>query len=89
MLRITKLDDGTCDLRIKVEGRLVAEWVPVLETETLALLEQCRQVQLNLAGVNFVDATGVAALRRLVTRGVSMINATPLVKALLNIDTLQ
>ena len=72
-----------------MEGRLVAEWVPVLESETLALLEQCSQVELNLAGVNFVDATGVATLRRLVTRGVRMINTTPLVKALLNVDPLQ
>ena len=89
MLRITNIDDGTCHVRLEVEGRLVAKWVPVLEAETLALLERCRQVELNLAGVNFVDATGVATLRRLVTRGVRMINTTPLVKALLNVDPLQ
>ena len=43
--------------------------------------EDWGQVQLNLAGVSFVDATGVAVLQFLMARGVEITSTTALVEA--------
>ena len=80
MVGITKMTDGSFCLRVDVEDGLVAQSGAAL-VETLALLEDWEQVQLNLASVSFVDATGVAVLQFLMARGVEIINMTALVEA--------
>ena len=80
MFGITRMPDGSFCLRVDVEDGSVARSVAAL-VETLALGEDWGHVQLNLAGVSFVDATGVVAMQFLMARGVEIINMTALVDA--------
>ena len=68
---------------LTVEGALVADWVPLLEAQCLRHLDARKPVELDFAGVSFVDRRGVAMVRRLVARGAQVTRASGLVNALL------
>ncbi len=54
---------------MKVEGRIVSDWIGVMETECQNLLEQGKTVSLDLSGVIFVGDEGVDLIRRLLDKG--------------------
>lgn len=65
MLRISKTAASSSLATLRVEGRVVAEWVPVLERECRLTLQENGRVRLDLSAVTFIDDRGVAALKRL------------------------
>ena len=67
--RITR-EEGS--RKLKLEGRLVAEWADLLERECSDLLRPSTSVSLDLADVSFVDRAGVEALERLSRAGVEI-----------------
>ncbi len=71
---------------LKVEGRLVEQWVNVLATECLGILEQRKQLDLDLAGVSFADDSGVTTLRDLTARGVRIGKMSAFLEELLEGD---
>ena len=71
---------------LKVEGRLVERWVNVLATECLGILEQRKQLDLDLTGVSFADDSGVTMLRDLTGRGVRIAEISPFLEELLEGD---
>ena len=83
MLRISSAAEAGSRVTLKVEGALVGDWVPLLEAECLCHLDARKLVELDLAGVGFVDREGAAMVRSLVARGVNLIGASALVNALL------
>lgn len=83
MLRISGTITSDSLMRLTVEGTLAAEWVPLLEAECLRHLDARKPVELDFAGVSFVDRGGAAMVRRLVARGAQVTGASGLVKALL------
>lgn len=68
-LRITRVNEGT---RLRLEGRLVAQWAELLEREAAELLVD-DDVVLDLAAVGFVDRAGVEVLQRLSRAGVTVL----------------
>ena len=86
MLRIRKIVASSTAITLHVEGRIVAEWVALLEQECGQALRETARVQLDLAGVTFIDARGVKALRRIATDGVVIVNSRELIDALLKSD---
>ena len=82
MLRITRLprDDGSPCLR--VEGRLVGDWVQVLETE-FSRTADSRSPSLDLSGVEFADQRALALLQRLTEQGIAFVACSPLLHSLL------
>ena len=83
MLRISSVTETGSLVTLKVEGALVGAWVPLLEAESLCHLDARKLVELDFAGVSFVDRDGVAMVRGLVARGVQVLGASALVKVLL------
>jgi hypothetical protein len=83
VLRISSRLKGDSVVTLKVEGALVADWVPLLERECLGHLESRKLVELDFAGVSFVDRSGAAMVRGLVGRGAQVTSASALVNALL------
>lgn len=83
MLRISSAAESGSRVRLKAEGTLVGDWVPLLEAECVRHLDARRVVELDLAGVSFVDRDGAATVRGLIARGVEVIGASALVNALL------
>jgi anti-anti-sigma regulatory factor len=86
MVRIQKIVESATETTLSVEGRIVSEWVTVLEDECRQALRDTPRVQLDLAAVTFIDARGVEVLRRLVTEGVAVVNCREFIGALLNGD---
>ena len=83
MLRISTVAESSSQATLRVEGRVVAEWVPVLERECRRALQQNRHVQLDLSAVTFIDGRGVAALRHLGANDLEMINCPEFIEELL------
>ena len=83
VLRITQVISTASLVTLKVEGRIAAEWVEVLERECLRWLETGRRVDLDFAEVSTIDHSGVAMLRRFPGRLVKIVNAAPFISALL------
>jgi len=83
VLRISNAAEAGARVTLKAEGTLVGDWVPLLEAECVRHLDVRRLVELDLAGVSFVDREGAAMVRGLIARGVDVIGASALVNALL------
>jgi anti-anti-sigma regulatory factor len=87
MLRITEVVDGGTETTLHVEGRIVSEWVGVLQEECGRVLQQSsRRLRLDLGAVTFIDPRGLMALRWLTTEGVALINSPAFIDALLKDD---
>ena len=85
MLRISRAAATPSVSTLRVEGRVVAEWVPVLERECWLALQENGHVQLDLSAVTFVDGRGVAALRQLGAKDVEIVNCPEFIGELLRI----
>ena len=86
MVRIQKIVECPTQTTLSVEGRIVSEWVAVLEQECGQALRETQRVQLDLAAVTFIDARGVKVLRRIATDGVVIVNCREFIDALLKSD---
>jgi hypothetical protein len=83
VIRISRTRETTQVVTLKVEGALVADWVPVLEGACAGHLNQLQRVELDFEDVSFLDRGAVAAVRELAARGVTILRPTPLVRHLL------
>jgi ABC-type transporter Mla MlaB component len=83
VLRISRSVASSSLATLLVEGRVVAEWVPVLERECWLALQENGHVQLDLSAVTFVDGRGLAALRRLRATALEIINCPEFIGELL------
>lgn len=83
MLRITQTSEGSSDVRLKLEGRVVSDWVPLLREECLRMLKKKKRVWLDFSDVTFVDDRGVEMLKELAGEGVKLLNCSALVESLL------
>lgn len=83
MLRISSEDETGLVVRLKAEGTIKGDWVPLLEAECLCHLGSGRMVELDVTGIGFVDREGAAMVRSLVDKGVRLVGASALVEALL------
>jgi ABC-type transporter Mla MlaB component len=86
MLRLTLDSNGSSGPAIRAEGRLVGEWATLLEAECARLLNQAPSIELNLAEVTDVDASGIAVLRRLRILPVVLVRCSPILLGLLTED---
>ena len=85
-LRITRQRGSRYRANLRLEGRLVAEWAALLERECLDLLLSRGAVSLDLAGVRFIDRTGVEVFVRLSRAGVEVHCGSSLVASVLEGD---
>ena len=69
LLRITQREGTDTTAILRLEGRLDAEVVALVEQECSGPLGRREKVRLDLEGVNFVDLAGVEMLRRLSRAG--------------------
>lgn len=74
MVRITIKDAGTEKTTVKIEGRIVLDWIQVVESECHDLLSRGESVFLDLSGVIFVGSEGASMIRRLLDKGCVLAN---------------
>ena len=85
MLRITQTQGASGKVNLTLEGRLVGPWVAELKSAVTAAGLSASSVNLELSGVRFVDAEGLALILGLQDQGVRLRDASPFVRELLNI----
>ena len=84
MLRITRIGESPSLITLKVEGQIISEWVPVLEKEALASLQNKEEVVLDFSEVTFINQKGVEMLKKISAENIRIINCSPLIQDLLN-----
>jgi anti-anti-sigma regulatory factor len=65
MLKITPMAQDATQITLKLEGRLVGQWVNALKRECERYLTKLSNILLDLSGVSFVDAQGLTTLKAL------------------------
>jgi ABC-type transporter Mla MlaB component len=80
VLKISQNGPPARSVTLTLEGRVVGPWVEELRRLCEPLLAEDRVLELDLANVSYVDAEGVAALNRFVSRGVTLNNCSPFVR---------
>lgn len=86
MLRITEAALAARAVTLRLEGRLMADWVAVLEAECRSRLERGETVRLDLADVVSIDGDGIRQLRALRERGVKLTNTPPFLAGRLDVE---
>jgi len=79
VLRISVASDSSQAIQFQLEGNLAGPWVEELRRLADDALSQKKAVSLDLGGVRFVDAQGVALLRELSRRRISQVNSSQFV----------
>jgi ABC-type transporter Mla MlaB component len=82
MLRITRTQESATAILLKLEGRLLEPWLGELRRASERSAEQ-RGLRLDLSGLQFADASGVALLREMAESGAVLTGCSPLVAGLL------
>jgi anti-anti-sigma regulatory factor len=85
MLRITKVAESPSSITLKLEGRLVSDWVSLVERECLALRQGQRQISLDFSEVTFIDDRGVKMLQRIASADLKVVNCPAFIADLLKI----
>jgi len=84
MLRITKTHESARGVHLLLEGKVAAQWAALLDGICRAHLRHRKTVQLDCAGVDFVDASGVDVLKNLPRRQVRLLRAPGFMTQLLH-----
>lgn len=83
MLRIEKVGEDEATATLRLEGKIVGQWVTTLEEECVRVLRGRKRLVLDFAGVTFIDGQGAATLARLGSERVQCVSCSPFVKELL------
>lgn len=83
MLRITQVSEDSDQVCLKVEGRVIGDWVSELDRTCGSCLSQSRLITLDMSDVTYIDRQGVETLKRILGENVRLTGATLLVQALL------
>ena len=79
MLKISEIPPSNHTVTLRLEGRVVGPWVTELRESCEKLLSNGRVLNLRLAEVEFLDASGVNLLTNLRERGVRLVDCSPFV----------
>jgi ABC-type transporter Mla MlaB component len=77
MLKISQAGKANHSVTLRLEGRVVGEWVGELRQVCELVLREGRKLKLDLTDVSFADTDGVSALSDLKSRGVLVTNCSP------------
>ncbi len=80
MLRISTIESGNHYAILRLEGRLAGPWVAQLSDTCERLLREGCALELDFAGVSFVDPDGVALVSDLKSRGIALTRCPPFVE---------
>ena len=86
MVRITTMTEDAQNVRLKVEGRVVGEWVAELDDAFTVVLAEKKMLVLDLSGVSFIDKRGIDVLQKVPFDRVHIQGASLLVQALLGLE---
>ena len=85
MLRITHQRQPSGAVTLGLAGRVVTEWVAVLDDECRRSLGEGPGVALDFSEVTYVDNLGVTVIRELLDHGARIVNCPDTISGLLGI----
>ncbi len=83
MLRITQLAEGDTTVTLKLEGRIVGQWVEELRKECEIRLADQGKIILDLSGVSFADNQGIKTLKAMIGDQVQLRGCSVLLRGLI------
>jgi hypothetical protein len=83
MLKITSVSESAESIVLRLDGRLVADWIPELLTACGNGNLAQRRMALDVGGLSFADAEGIRALRDLADQGLQITNGSPFLAELM------
>ena len=83
VLNITRSHELPTRVVLRPEGRIVGDWVQVLEHEVRLLLQVGCEVRLDCSDVVFLGPSGAEMLLRIESDGVRITRCPPLIEAVL------
>lgn len=86
MLRITTVEERGRIVRLKVEGRIVGEWVNEIDHVCNVVLAH-KKIILDFSGVRFIDRRGIEVLQKMLGARVKMTGARVLIQTLLELES--
>ena len=79
MLRISANEAAGGSILLLLDGQVTGQWAELLEKTCEAQLKEHARVTIDLKNVSFADREGIALLRRLMDRGVEILNGLPFI----------
>lgn len=79
MLKISTIDSGGDSAILHLDGQISGRWVGLLEVTCDSFLHRGIQLTVDLSHVSFSDRDGIALLRRLELRQVTILNPLPFI----------
>ncbi|MGH2650580.1 MAG: STAS domain-containing protein [Actinomycetota bacterium] len=79
MLKITPIEAPVEAVTLRLEGRVIGAWVEELRQSCTRVLAQPVRLILDLTDVSFIDTDGLALVRSLADRQVTIVNCSPFV----------
>ncbi len=83
MLKITHLAEDDTTVTLKLEGRIVGQWVEELRKECEIRLADQSQIILDLSGVSFADDEGIKTLRAMMDDRAELLGCSALLWGLI------
>jgi anti-anti-sigma factor len=83
VFKVTTVQQRRNRVTLRLEGRLAAAWVPEFDRAVAAAVSEYSHVTLDLDGLSFVDADGVAVIRSAVDRGARLTGGSQFIGALI------
>ncbi len=83
MLKITTTLEDATQCELKLEGKLLADWISELQDVCLTAFAAHKRLRLDLSGLTFADVAGAIVLRELIRQGTTIANVSPFVGELL------
>ena len=75
MLKITRVGLSKGEITFQLDGRVSGQWAELLRELGESALEEGMRLTLDLKNIDFIDCEGIAVLKSLIGRDVSISNA--------------
>jgi anti-anti-sigma regulatory factor len=84
MLKITKTKDHDNTINLRMDGKLVEEWISEFEKLYFKIKnEDYNRIIIDLAGVSFIDDIGIDFIEKIKDEKIDIINCSPFIESLL------
>jgi anti-anti-sigma regulatory factor len=84
MLRITEVSEDDKTVTLRLEGKIVNEWIQVLERACLYHSDKKNKtVLLDFSDVTFISEEGVKMLESIKDKRIKIINCSPFIRSIL------
>jgi anti-anti-sigma regulatory factor len=84
MFKITKTKEDENTINLRMDGKLVEEWLSEFEKLYLKIKKnKDKRIIIDLSGVSFIDDNGIDFMEKIMDPRIDIINCSPFIESLL------